>query len=108
LTDGTLLAGALSWWRIQSLGQRSGLFSTQIHVTTTLFPHNKHDWMFGHVEWIQSEQYPWYRRKWWALSSFGISTSKLSWHVGMLVVSVTNFVICFQDHVESTMFHLQW
>jgi hypothetical protein len=25
-TESTLLAGVLSWWRIQSLGQRSGLF----------------------------------------------------------------------------------
>jgi len=26
--------------------------------------------------------------------------------MGMLAVSIINFVICFQDHNESTMFHL--
>jgi hypothetical protein len=30
------------------------------------------------LQWIQSEQYPWYWRKWWAFSSFMISTCELS------------------------------
>jgi len=31
-----------------------------------VFPHNKLGWLSGLVEWIKSDQYPWYRRKWWA------------------------------------------
>jgi len=56
LIENTLWAGALSWWRIQSLGKISGLFLRQSFT-----------WRFrltDLAEWIQSEQYyPWYRRK---------------------------------------------
>jgi len=34
-------AGALSWWRNQSLDQSSGFFYTLLHITTLIFPHNK-------------------------------------------------------------------
>jgi hypothetical protein len=34
--------------------------------------------LFGLVEWIQNEQCPWYRRKWWELSSFVISICERS------------------------------
>jgi hypothetical protein len=40
-----------------------------------------------------------------ALSSFVISTCDLSWVVGMSAVPIANFVVCFGDDVESTMFH---
>jgi hypothetical protein len=60
------------------------------------------------VEWIQSEQYPWYWRRWWTLPSFVTLTCELSWVVRMSTVSIANFVACFQDHTESTMFRLQW
>jgi hypothetical protein len=80
------------------IGPKFRPFYTQLHITL-LFPHNKVGWWFGLVEWIQSEQYPWYWRKWWALSSFVILTCKLSWVMGMLAVSIANFVICFQDHL---------
>jgi hypothetical protein len=56
LTESALWARALSWWRIQSLGQ--SLFYTQLHVTTT----TKLGWLFGLVEWIQSQQCSWYWR----------------------------------------------
>jgi hypothetical protein len=42
------------------------------------------------------------------MSSFLISTCKISWAAGMSAVSIANFDICFLDHIESTMFHLQW
>jgi len=32
---------ALSWWRIQSLGQSSVFFNTELHVTASTFQHNK-------------------------------------------------------------------
>jgi hypothetical protein len=60
------------------------------------------------VEWIQNEQYPWYRRKWWAVSSSVISKCKLSWVVGMSAVSVAKFVIFLGDHIESNMSHVQY
>jgi hypothetical protein len=41
------------------------------------------------------------------LPSLVISTCKLCWVMGMSAVSIANFVICFQYHIESTMFHLQ-
>jgi hypothetical protein len=56
LTESTLWAGALSW-RIQSMGQSSGLFYVQFHVTASVFPHNKLGWLFGFVDWIQSEPF---------------------------------------------------
>jgi hypothetical protein len=34
-----------------------------LHITASVFPHNKLGWLFGIVEWIHSEQYPWYWRK---------------------------------------------
>jgi hypothetical protein len=37
-------------------------FYAQLHVTASVFPYNKLGWPFYLVEWIQSEQYPWYRR----------------------------------------------
>jgi hypothetical protein len=40
------------------------------------------------------------------LSSFEISTCELSWVMGMLAVSIADFVVCFCDHIESTMFCL--
>jgi hypothetical protein len=57
------------------------------------------------VEWIKRTN-PWYRRKWWALSSFMILMCKLSWTMGLLAICIANFVICFWNHIESTMFHL--
>jgi hypothetical protein len=60
------------------------------------------------VEWIKSEQYPWYQRKWWALSSFVILTCNLSYVVGMLAVSISNFVVSFWNHTERAMFNLLW
>jgi hypothetical protein len=73
----------------------------QLHVTTSVhvFPHNKFSSLFGFVEWIQIQRYQWYRRKWWALSSF------VSWIVGMSAVSIAHSVVCFCDHNESTMHH---
>jgi len=79
----------------------------QLHVTTSVFPQKKLGWLFGLLEWTESEQYPQYQRKWWALSSFVISSRELSWVIVMLAVSTANIVICFQDHIESTMFHSQ-
>jgi hypothetical protein len=49
----------------------------QPHVTASIFQHNKFGWLFDLVEWVQNEQYPWYRRKEWALPSFVISTREL-------------------------------
>jgi len=40
------------------------------------------------------------------MSSFVILTCELSWVMGMLAVSIANFVVCFQDHIESTMIHI--
>jgi len=59
-------------------------------------------WLFGLVEWIQSDQYPWYQRKLWALSSFVILTCEFSWVVVMSDVCIENSVICFCIHIEST------
>jgi hypothetical protein len=69
------------------------IFYAKLHVATSVFPYNKSDWLFGLVEWVQSEQ------KRWALSSFVISICDLSWVVGMLAVCITNFVVCFRDHI---------
>jgi hypothetical protein len=49
------------------------------------------------VEWIQSEKYPWYGRKWWALTSY----------FGMRALLGHGNVGCLQDHIESTLFRLQ-
>jgi hypothetical protein len=59
-------------------GDVKTFFYAQLQVTASIFPPNKRGWLFCLVEWIQSEQYPWQRRKWWALSSFVISTCELS------------------------------
>jgi hypothetical protein len=40
------------------------------------------------------------------LPSFVILACELSWVMGMLAVSIANFVICFWDHIGNTMFHL--
>jgi hypothetical protein len=56
LTESDLWAGALSWWRIQSLVQIQVILHAQIHVTASVFHINKVDWLFRPVEWIQSEQ----------------------------------------------------
>jgi len=82
-------------------------FYAQLLVTTSVFPYNKLGWLFGLVEWIDSEEYPWYQisgehslHLWfWC---------KLSWVVGMSVISIANVVICLSDHIESTMFYLLW
>jgi hypothetical protein len=79
MTEIALWARALLWRRIQTFGQKSSL-----HVTASIFPH-KLDWLFG--------QYPRYRRKRWALLSFVISTCELWWVVGMLSVSIADFVV---------------
>jgi hypothetical protein len=42
------------------------------------------------------------------LSSFMISTCDLSRIVGMSAVSIANYIVWFRNHIESTMFHLQW
>jgi hypothetical protein len=55
MTKSALWAAALSWRTIQSVGRSSGLFYAQLHVTTSIFRHNKLCWLFGLVEWIQSE-----------------------------------------------------
>jgi hypothetical protein len=108
LLDSALWAGAVSWWRIQSLGQSSGLFIRTASRNCYSISIYKLGWLFGLEEWIQSEQYTWYGTKWWALSSFVISTRELSWVVGISVVSIENFVVCFRDHSENTMFQLKW
>jgi len=40
-----------------------------------------------------------------AVSSFVISTCELSWVVGMSAFSIGNFVVCFRNRTESTMFY---
>jgi len=47
----------------------------QLHVTASIFPHNKLGWLFCLTEWIQSEQYPWYQRKWWAFIISDVSAT---------------------------------
>jgi hypothetical protein len=61
------------WWKTHSLDQSSGLF-----MCTTSCNRLSIGWLFGLVEWIQSEQYSLYRIKWWAVSSFVISTCYLT------------------------------
>jgi hypothetical protein len=39
-------------------------------VTASVFPHNRLSCLCGLMEWIQREQYRYYRRKWWALSLY--------------------------------------
>jgi hypothetical protein len=63
LTESALWTGALLRQRIQSLCQNLGIFYAQLHVTSSIFPHNKLRWLFGLLEWIRSEQYTWYLRK---------------------------------------------
>jgi len=87
LHDSTFWAGAMSWWRIKTLGQSLGLFLG----TASIFLHNKLGWLFGLVGRIQREQYPWHRRKWWALSSFVISKCELSWVVGTFPLQTSSF-----------------
>jgi hypothetical protein len=53
------------------------------------------------VEGIENEQHPWCRRKWWALSSFVNLTCEHSRVVGMLFVSIENFVFFLRDNIES-------
>jgi hypothetical protein len=78
----------------------------QLHITTSIFPHNELSWNFGLVEWIQSEQYLnieesdehclhlWFRQvnfvESWRCRLFPLQSS----------------VICFLDHTESTVLHL--
>jgi hypothetical protein len=98
------LTDCLVNWSIVMMENRIGrpkfrpFFCAQLHVTASLFSYNKLGWFFGLVKLIQSEQYPWYRRKWWASASFVISTYELSWVVEMSAVSFTNFVVCFWDN----------
>jgi hypothetical protein len=61
------------WSKVQAL------FYARLHVTAFIFSYNKLVWLSGLVGWIQSEQYPWYRRKWSTLSSYVIPTSELIW-----------------------------
>jgi hypothetical protein len=35
------------------------------------------------------------------------STRRVPWVVEMWAVSIKNFVVCFRNHVQSTMFHLR-
>jgi hypothetical protein len=58
--------------------------------------------LFGLVEWVQSEQYPWYRRKRWAFSSV-VSKCDLSWFEEIFIAI---FVVCFRNHIESNKIHL--
>jgi hypothetical protein len=46
LIESILWAGALSWWKIQSLGQCWGLYA-QLHITASVSPHNKLDWLMA-------------------------------------------------------------
>jgi hypothetical protein len=62
--------------------------------------------LFGHVEWIKSEQHSWYQRKWWALSSLVTSTCEVTWVMRMSAVSTADFIVCFRHHIESIVFHL--
>jgi len=89
-----------SWWRIQSLGQSSAFSYAQLHVIVLIFPHNKLGRLFVLVLWIQSEQYPWYLRKRWAISSLVISTCELSWIVGMSAVPLQTSGSYWKLHVS--------
>jgi len=88
LTENALWAGALLWWIIQFLSQSSGLFlhtascNHYFHIISLVG-------CFDLVEWIQNQHYPWYRRQWWALSSFVILTCMLS--LNCLYYSKTHF-----------------
>jgi hypothetical protein len=57
-------------------------------------PH-KLGWLFGLVEWTESEGDPWYRRKWWEFSSFVISRWELPSVLGMSVVLLKTFSFPF-------------
>jgi hypothetical protein len=36
-------------------------FYARLHITPSVFPYNKLGWLYGLVEWNQSEECPWYR-----------------------------------------------
>jgi len=99
--------GRFMCWSIVVAPRFRPFFCALLHVTASIHPHNKLGSLYGLVEWIQSEQYPWYQKKWWALSKFVTSTCELPWVVGNSAVCTAKFV-CFRDHIKSTMFHIQW
>jgi hypothetical protein len=46
------------------LAKVKAFLNAQLHITASIFQSNKLGWLLGLVECIQSEQYPWYWRKW--------------------------------------------
>lgn len=65
---------------------------------------NKLGWLFDFAGWIQIEQYPCCRRKWWALSSLVTSSCVLFWVLEMPVFSIASFAVPFpywQHHISS-------
>jgi hypothetical protein len=89
--------GGTSSWVKSSV---QAFFYAQLLVTASVFRHNKLSGLFGLTKWIQSKQYPWYQRKWWALSSFVILTCMLSYVMGMSAISIAYFVIDSMYHVK--------
>jgi len=61
------------------------------------------------TEWIQSQQYLYVEEsdEHGFIRDFYMRAFLDRGHAGW-VVSIANFVFCFQDHIERTVFHLQW
>jgi hypothetical protein len=76
-------------------------FYTDLHSTNSVFPHLKLGWLFGHVEWVWSEQYPGNQIMWWALSSFVI----LELSLNRLCHSITHVIFIASHHKPRSELH---